>query len=53
MKMLSKFPRMERDDKQRNSEYSIHIILQCITSKPKYMFNMTSSDKTSEMLLRM
>ena len=30
MKMLSKFSRIERHDRQHNSDYSTHIILQCI-----------------------
>ena len=28
--MLSKFSRVERNDKWHNAEYSTHIILQCI-----------------------
>ena len=54
MKMLSKFSLMQTHNKLHNSEYSAHIILQYIQDfKTKYMLNLTLSDKTSTMLLRL
>ena len=58
MRILSKFSCVQIHNKQDNSDYSTHIILQCKkrnlkTLKRKYMLNLTSYDKTSETLLHL
>ena len=54
MKMLSKFSCVKRYNKQNNSEYYNHIILQCIQYlKTEYMLNLTSPDKISDILFHL
>ena len=54
MEILSKFSRVERHDNQHNSEYSTHIIFECVQDlKMEFMLRLASFDKTSETLFRL